>query len=91
MDHISSTYSQVLFSKEAECGNDRQSSRELLSSSTDKEALTKSGKFLEAFIPQFCLEHLSTAFCSSYNPSKGTIEYAHGLLFMFPPLPQFDI
>lgn len=77
-----------LFFKQEECGNDRQTSWELLSSNTNKEALTKSGKFLEAFIPQFCLEHLPTAFC---NSSKETIEYAHSLLFMFPLLPQFDI
>lgn len=92
MDHTEAAlihkYSFLFFK---ECGNDRQSSWELLSSSTDKEALTKSGKFLEAFIPPFCLEHLPTAFCSVYNSSKETTEYAHRLLFMFPPLPQFDI
>lgn len=59
-----------------------------LPSSTDKEALAKTGKFLEDFIPSFCLEHLPTAFCSS---SAETIVCAHSLLFMFPPLPQLHI
>lgn len=65
--------------------------QELLSSSTDKAALTEAGTFLEAFIPSIHFEHLPKAFCSFPNSPEETTGCAQSLLFVLPPLPQFNI